>query len=455
MVRMLGEMNWELTSESEGGSYSPVDVGSPHPPEVYHANRGFEGRAVSSLSPSYSPIDYTPDDPDSPSDMEDDPEFREEVEASLIVPKRSGRDALGRKRPTDEDPGPGEDGGEGGAGSASSGEPPAPRRRRLRMDQVARVVRGAGAAEEYGTGRAPTDEERARRARFLELVDHNWPLAVSEGQRLEGLRAIQQWDQGTREEQDQLAETIAQDMEAFFGGWPMLRSVFEQQADRGGGVTAARRAEFMELIRRRWRPEKGAASKPSDEEAIRQWERGSFATQLRMEQAIRDETTARRSAWRRRVMKACEVALGRLESVAAGGLGPVGEHPRRTSLAVEGPSGEGDSSVSSSPELIDSPDDKPEERGAGGFCQGDLRREDTRRSGTMEGVSTKGTRLAGGEGGLGGDAQGERSWTVAEIARVLYDQGRARAGEPSDDASDQAGGDAEDADDEGPAGPAT
>ena len=31
MVRMLGEMNWELTSESEGGSYSPVDVGSPHP----------------------------------------------------------------------------------------------------------------------------------------------------------------------------------------------------------------------------------------------------------------------------------------------------------------------------------------------------------------------------------------------------------------------------------------
>ena len=35
----------------------------------------------------------------------------------------------------------------------------------------------------------------------------------------------------------------------------------------------------------------------------------------------------------------------------------------------------------------------------------------------MEGVSTKGTRLAGGEGGSGGDAQGERSWTVAEIAR--------------------------------------
>ena len=73
----------------------------------------------------------------------------------------------------------------------------------------------------------------------------------------------------------------------------------------------------------------------------------------------------------------------------------------------------------------------------------------------MEGVSTKGTRPAGGEGGSGGDAQGERSWTVAEIARVLYDQGRAAVGEPSDDASDQAGGDAEDADDEGPVGPAT
>ena len=103
--------------------------------------------------------------------------------------------------------------------------------------------------EEYGTGRAPTDEERARRARFLELVDHSWPLTVSEGQRLEGLRAIQQWDQGTREEQNQLAEAIAQD-----GGWPMLRSVFEQQAERCGGVIAARRAEFLELIRRRWRP---------------------------------------------------------------------------------------------------------------------------------------------------------------------------------------------------------
>ena len=179
VVRMLGEMNWELTSESEGEPCSPVDVGSPHPLEVYHANSGFAGRAISSLSPSYSPIEYTPDDPDSPSDMEDDPEFREEVEASLIVPKRP------------------EDGGEGGAGSASGGQLPAPWRRRLRMDQVARVVRGAGAVEEYGTGQAPTDEERARRARFLELVDHNWPLTVSEGQRLEGLRAIQQWDQGT------------------------------------------------------------------------------------------------------------------------------------------------------------------------------------------------------------------------------------------------------------------
>ena len=69
--------------------------------------------------------------------MEDDPEFREEVEASLIIPKGPGRDALGRKRPKDEDPGPEEDGGEGGAGSAGGGELRAPRRRRLRMDQVA------------------------------------------------------------------------------------------------------------------------------------------------------------------------------------------------------------------------------------------------------------------------------------------------------------------------------
>ena len=134
-----------------------MDVGSQHPVEVYHANRGEGGgadRAVFSLSPSYSPMEYTPDEPDSLTDNEDDPENREEleVEAGRLAPQLSGRDATGRKRPTDEDPGPEEDGGECGAGGDSGGELHAPRRRRLRMEQVARAARGAGAGEEYGRG---------------------------------------------------------------------------------------------------------------------------------------------------------------------------------------------------------------------------------------------------------------------------------------------------------------
>ena len=203
------------------------------PPEVYHANRGFAGRAVSSLSPSYSPVEYTPDEPDSSSDIEDDPEFREEVEASLIVPKLSGRDALGRKRAaTDEDPGPEEDGGEGGAGSAGGGELRAPRRRRLRMDQVAE----------------PHEEQEQ-----WKNTARGAPQLTRRGPDVSGARGPASG--GNR---------------AGHGGeWPMLRSVFEQLAERGGGVTAARRAEFLELIRRRWRPEKGAASTPTDEEAIR------------------------------------------------------------------------------------------------------------------------------------------------------------------------------------------
>ena len=65
--------------------------------------------------------------------------YREEVEAGRLAPKLSGQDhdAIGRKRPTDEVPGPEEDGGEGGADGESGGELRAPQRRRLRMEQVA------------------------------------------------------------------------------------------------------------------------------------------------------------------------------------------------------------------------------------------------------------------------------------------------------------------------------
>ena len=241
--------------------------------------------------------------------------------------------------------------------------------------------------------------------------------------RRDGLRAIQQWDQGTHNEQDRLAESIAKDADAIFGCWPMLRAVFDEEAERGGGMTVARRAEFLELIRRRLRPGADAEDTLTDEEAIRQWDQGSLATQLRLEQSMRDEWTARQAARRRRVLRACKDSQLLLEDKATSRFkwDVADEYHRRTSLATKGPAEGGDSSDGAPPELIHSSEVGRAEPGAGRSRQGELRRKNTRESAEMEGVRTKRTRLAGGEGHFdgGGDSQGLIRSEIAEIAQGL------------------------------------
>ena len=75
-------------------------------------------------------------------------------------------------------------------------------------------------------------------------------------------------------------------MKAFFGGWPMLRAVFDEQAEQGGGMSAARRSEFLELIRRRWLLEGDAESIQTDEEQSASGSRASLATQLCIDQTM-------------------------------------------------------------------------------------------------------------------------------------------------------------------------
>ena len=142
-----------------------------------------------------------------------------------------------RKWPDNEDTSP-ERGGEGGQGSD---DPRAPRKRRLRMEDVGQVAEGLrvevdAAEEEEGTGRAPTDEERVRREGFVALAEYYWPLAIhGEAHEKQAGIAIDRWDHSTRAEQDpgQQADEIADEVESFFGAWPMLRKVLDAQAGRG------------------------------------------------------------------------------------------------------------------------------------------------------------------------------------------------------------------------------
>ena len=117
------------------------------------------------------------------------------------------------------------------------------------MEHDGRGAEGAEAnsAEEEGTGRAPTDAERVlstRRAStdaewvlrrgFVGLAEYNWPLAIHGGAHEEPARiAIERWDRSTRTEQDRRADEIADELESFFGLWPILREVLDIQAERG------------------------------------------------------------------------------------------------------------------------------------------------------------------------------------------------------------------------------
>ena len=182
--------------------------------------------------------------------------------AGSIVSKLSGRDSTRRNRQAEEDPWPEEDGGEGGAGGEGGDEQCAPRRRRLHMEQVARGSAEAVTDEEQGTRRAPTYIERNRHTGFLALIEYIWPLSDSEEHRLQGVNATQQWDQDMHNEQDCLAEMVAEESKAFFGCWPMPPAVFDAQAGRGeargASLSTLRLAEFLELIRLRWLAEAGA-----------------------------------------------------------------------------------------------------------------------------------------------------------------------------------------------------
>ena len=154
--------------------------------------------------------------------------------AGSIASKLSGRDTTRRNRQAEEDPWPEEDGGEGGAGGEGGNNQCAPRRRRLCIEQVARG--SAVADEEQGTRRAPFYMERDRRTGSLTHIEYIWPLSDREEHRLQGMNATQQCDQGTHNEQECLAEMVAERSEAFFGCWPMLRAVFDAQAGRGAPV---------------------------------------------------------------------------------------------------------------------------------------------------------------------------------------------------------------------------
>ena len=176
--------------------------------------------------------------------------------------KQAGRRTR-KNRQAEEDPWPEEDGGEGGAGGEGGNKQCAAQRRRLRMEQVARDSAEAVADEEQGTRRAPFYMERDRRTGSLTHIEYIWPLSDSEEHRLQGMNASQQWNQGTHNEQECLAEMVAEELEAFFGCWPMLLAVFDAQAGqgeaaRGASLSALRRAEFLELIRLIWLAEAGA-----------------------------------------------------------------------------------------------------------------------------------------------------------------------------------------------------
>ena len=140
---------------ARGPSYSPTDT-----EVLYSPKNGEEGSESQLGSPSYSPVDYSPDDKYSPSDLEGYRTHSEGVaRRALLEPGR--RLGIVRKGSDNEDISP-ERGGEGGQGSEDSR---ALRKRRLRMEDVCQVAEGLGdevhaAEEEEGTGRAPTDEER-------------------------------------------------------------------------------------------------------------------------------------------------------------------------------------------------------------------------------------------------------------------------------------------------------
>ena len=129
------------------------------------------------------------------------------------------------------------------------------------MEQVARGSAEAAADKEQGTRRAPTYIERDRRPGSLALIEYIWPLYDSEEHSLQGMIATHRWDQGTHNEQECLAEMVAEESEVFFACWPMLRAVFDSQAGRGearsASLSALRRAEYLEPIRLRWLAETG------------------------------------------------------------------------------------------------------------------------------------------------------------------------------------------------------
>ena len=128
------------------------------------------------------------------------------------------------------------------------------------MEQVARGSAEAVTDEKQGTRRAPTYIERNRHTGFLALIEYIWPLSDSEEHRLQGMIATHRWDQGTHNEQECLAEMVAEESEVFFACWPMLRAVFDSQAGRGearsASLSALRRAEYL-AIRLRWLAETG------------------------------------------------------------------------------------------------------------------------------------------------------------------------------------------------------
>ena len=86
------------------------------------------------------------------------------------------------------------------------------------MEQVARGSAEAAADKEQGTRRAPTYIERDRRPGSLALIEYIWPLSDSEEHRLQGMIATHRWDQGTHNEQEWLAEMVAEESEVFFAG---------------------------------------------------------------------------------------------------------------------------------------------------------------------------------------------------------------------------------------------
>ena len=249
---MQGMMNWIISPGSEEGeaedsgvvqedpleSPSHVARGPPYSPtdtEVLYSPKNGEESSESRLgSPSYSPVDYSPDGQYSPSDLEGYRTHSEGVARRALLEPGQKRGIV-RKGPDNEDTSP-ERGGEGGQGSEDSH---ALRKCRLRMEAVGQVAGGLGievdaAEEDKGTGRAPTDEERVRREGFVALAEYNWPLAIHGGAHGEqAWIAIERWDRSTRTEQDPQADEIANEVESFLGACPMLREVFDAQAGRG------------------------------------------------------------------------------------------------------------------------------------------------------------------------------------------------------------------------------